>query len=428
MDTHNAISYSSVPPWALVGLALLISTLTLVHGWRIRTKRLPVPPGPKPWPIIGNALQLPKEKEWLTYQDWSHEYGSDVLYFTSWGRSHVLINSAQAAAELLEKRSTLYSGRPRMPMLNELIGFEWDFAFMPYDDEWKDTRKAFTQHFRPTAAVKYRPIETQKTRELLRDLLETPQDFVELMRLLSGKIIMGLTYGIDVQKTDDPYVSAAQRALRGMNEAGNVGTYLVDFIPALKYVPEWFPGARFRREAREWRVDAEGMVSAPFNAVKSAVENGNAVPSMLHSMLEAVGEDTDSYRRRVIANAAAAAYEAIMRTVATDDIYKGYYIPNGSIVVVNSWAMLHDPVVYPDPDRFMPERFLTDKGELDPDVPEPAAAFGFGRRVCPGMYMASDSLWITAASLLWAFRIEKPKDRKNEGPDCTGEYTFGLVR
>ncbi len=46
---------------------------------------------------------------------------------------------------------------------------------------------------------------------------------------------MGLTYGIDVQKTDDPYVSAAQRALRGMNEAGNVGTYLVDFIPARKY-------------------------------------------------------------------------------------------------------------------------------------------------------------------------------------------------
>ncbi len=38
-------------------------------------------------------------------------------------------------------------------------------------------------------------------------------------------------------------------------------------------------------------------------------ENGNAVPSMLHSMLEAIGEDTDSYRRRVIANAAAAAYE-----------------------------------------------------------------------------------------------------------------------
>ncbi len=46
---------------------------------------------------------------------------------------------------------------------------------------------------------------------------------------------------------------------------------MLNLVEKVKYVPEWFPGARFRREAREWRVDAEGMVSAPFNAVKSAV-------------------------------------------------------------------------------------------------------------------------------------------------------------
>ncbi len=45
---------------------------------------------------------------------------------------------------------------------------------------------------------------------------------------------MALVYGIEVQKTNDPYVGIAERGLQGANMAGNVGTYLVDFIPACK--------------------------------------------------------------------------------------------------------------------------------------------------------------------------------------------------
>ena len=43
---------------------------------------------------------------------------------------------------------------------------------------------------------------------------------------------MGIAYGIDVKSLDDPYVEMARKALNGMNATGNVGTYLVDHIPA----------------------------------------------------------------------------------------------------------------------------------------------------------------------------------------------------
>ena len=82
-----------------------------------------------------------------------------------------------------------------------------------------------------------------------------------------------------------------------------------------------------------------------------------------------------------------------------DDEYNGYLIPGGATVFVNMWsvyrscllgwrylkvvsrAILHDPEVYPQPDDFMPERFLDSEGNLDVQGRDPThVMFGFGRR------------------------------------------------
>lgn len=102
-----------------------------------------------------------------------------------------------------------------------------------------------------------------------------------------------------------------------------------------------------------------------------------------------------------------------------DDIYNGYFMPAGSMVLSNNWAMLHDSDAYPDPETFNPERFLKidDSGALvlDPDVRDPEdIAFGFGRRMCPGRYMAYDSTWIAVVSMLAVFKIKKAKDERGE--------------
>jgi len=105
---------------------------------------------------------------------------------------------------------------------------------------------------------------------------------------------------------------------------------------------------------------------------------------------------------------------------SADDIYNGYYIPAKTVVLPNIWAILHNPDDYPEPFVFNPERFLKD-GKLNHKVRDPCA-FGFGRRICPGRHMVMDVLWITMASILSIFTIEKPADAAGNIIEPSGRY------
>lgn len=78
-------------------------------------------------------------------------------------------------------------------------------------------------------------------------------------------------------------------------------------------------------------------------------------------------------------------------------------------------GLLHDPRAYPDPSVFSPERHLKQlhdgSWELRTDVPDPRMyAFGFGRRACPGIHIAEQSLFATIATLLHTIDIVRAKD------------------
>jgi hypothetical protein len=88
------------------------------------------------------------------------------------------------------------------------------------------------------------------------------------IRRTAAAIVLKIAYGHIVADEGDSYVALAEAAMRTSAHAGFFGTYLVDYIPILKYVPSWMPGASFKRKAREWRRLSREMLESQFKIVK----------------------------------------------------------------------------------------------------------------------------------------------------------------
>jgi len=111
-----------------------------------------------------------------------------------------------------------------------------------------------------------------------------------------------------------------------------------------------------------------------------------------------------------------------------DDVYNGYHIPAGSIVVGNTWGILHDPDVYPEPMSFKPERYFNEEGKLDYVAIDPARySFGYGRRICAGVHYAENTLWITIAQLLATFDIRHAVDKHGRVIEAKLEASSGII-
>ncbi|KAI0297570.1 cytochrome P450 [Multifurca ochricompacta] len=100
---------------------------------------------------------------------------------------------------------------------------------------------------------------------------------------------------------------------------------------------------------------------------------------------------------------------AIPHRLTTDDVYEGWLLPAGTLVIGNSWGILHDEAnVGSHPEQFIPERYLPGG---DATVGTADVAFGYGRRICPGRYMGRATDWIAIASVLATFNISPARDK-----------------
>ncbi|KAI8139124.1 cytochrome P450 [Fennellomyces sp. T-0311] len=124
-----------------------------------------------------------------------------------------------------------------------------------------------------------------------------------------------------------------------------------------------------------------------------------------------------------------------MTHVADKDIEcRGYIIPKGSAVMGNMHGMHLNPDVYSEPEKFMPERFLDNQATMMASANGKLESrdhfqFGWGRRICPGIYLSEIEMFLALIRIFVNSTIEPPLDAQGRPfmPDDTAAVDSGIV-
>ncbi|PPQ73533.1 hypothetical protein CVT26_010344 [Gymnopilus dilepis] len=305
-------------------------TCYAIYLWQRPSSYLPLPPGPKGYPIIGSVHEVPHGFAWLRYAQWKKDYG-DISSITVFGRTTIVLNSLKACLELLDKRSYNYSDRPRMVMASELAGWDWNFAHMPYSSTWRLPRNMTSlYHSQRKTAI-----------DMLERLAQSPEKFSAHLSRFVTSIVLRAAYGYEVETENDFYVNLAHKAIQPLLELVHAGTYLVEFLPILKHVPSWFPGASFKRKAAKLAVGARGLRDLPFESLKKSLAKGETARSFCHDNLEHLKSNgtLNAESEEVIKNCAGMVYLGGLSSILC------LRIPQTKGLYTSSW-LRHDALLH----------------------------------------------------------------------------------
>jgi len=164
-------------------IVIIGSICAIVSGYLLfgllHNKHPALPPGPPADPIVGHIRLIPSHHQETLFYEWGKIYG-DVVYIHILGKPVIVLNSVQAAVDLLEKRSANYSDRPRFVVL-EMMGWVRALSLMRYGKRFHKHRKLLQDYLNQKQCMTYQPIQAREAGVLLQNILsdeERRDDFL----------------------------------------------------------------------------------------------------------------------------------------------------------------------------------------------------------------------------------------------------------
>jgi cytochrome P450 len=227
---------------------VIVVVLHLLFFYDARRRKLP--PGPKGWPIIGNTFQISlNNNPEPTLIAWAKKYG-EIYYARLGSTDFIFLNSGRVVKELFDRRGSVYSDKPYMPMAGEALTRGLNLSLMPYNQRWKvnaknkDTNTNLQAHRRLMQGVltqkqaeTYRPIQQFESQQLAVDWLDSPENYYQHNRRYAFSLIMQVVYGRRFPKWGSTEAEGIYSVNRHLSSVVSPGAYIVDTFPFLAKIP-----------------------------------------------------------------------------------------------------------------------------------------------------------------------------------------------
>ncbi|CAG7563984.1 unnamed protein product [Fusarium equiseti] len=393
----------------MTGLAL--SVVVLLLFWAYSQPTLPLPPGPPSEFLLGHTRVIPQENAAKVYSRWSKEYiskDSDIIHVRSLGRSTIVLHSAEVAKDILEKKGANFCDRPRFTLL-EVMGWGKTVTFLPFGKCWQMHRKFLQTSFSNTNVRQWHELQRNEAHHTVKNIIEAPDTWEKSLRRFAVAIVLQVSYGTKVTSDDDPYIRIANDAMYATGNGGVPANSVVDLVPfALTYLLsrnghsstntslahrllQLYDYNELQGQKQEWTLDdIKGAAGAVFIAGTDTTW-ATCVIFILNMVLHPeIQKKAQAELDAVIGPGKLPRFSDRPRLPYIEHIVQETY---RTVVYANAYAIAHDERVYQNPHDFNPDRY--GGGE-----PYPVGNFGFGRRVCVGRFLADNSVWIMAATML----------------------------
>nr|GMD31386.1 cytochrome P450 71A3-like [Ipomoea batatas] len=420
-----------------------------------------LPPSPPKLPLLGNILQLGSLPH-RALQQLSTHYGP--LMLLHFGSVPVLVaSSPDAAREIMKDHDLAFSDRPSNTMASRLLYGYKDVAFAPYGEYWRQVRSICVLHLLSNTRVQsFRNVREEETRLMVEkirqlsssgSLINLSDVFIELTNDIVCRVALGRKYskegnfkmllgeflellgtfnvgdyipwlawvnrinGVDrrvekAAKDLDEFIDGVVEEHVGLKKEEGDG---LDFVNILLQIQrEDKIGFPIHRDSVKALV--LDMFSAGTHTVYTLLEWTMAEliknPKVMKKLSSEVRTlktcddlETIQYLKAVIKESLRLHPPIpllVPRKAIQDVNVMDFHVETGTQVIVNSWAIGRDPIVWENPEEFKPERFLDSnvdyKGMHFELIP-----FGAGRRGCPGVTFTANLVELALVTLVREF-------------------------
>uniref|UniRef100_A0A671NT83 Uncharacterized protein n=1 Tax=Sinocyclocheilus anshuiensis TaxID=1608454 RepID=A0A671NT83_9TELE len=447
---------------------LLLPGLVLLLLWKSQRKQSSIgqlPPGPTPYPLLANMLQIDVKEPYKYYLKLSKKYGS---VFTIWLANSpvVIISGYQALKDTMIGLGEEFSGRATYPLLMITLGYG---VLSTSGHRWKEMRRVTLMTLK-NFGMGRRSIE-ERVREEAEKLVEMFKKCKDMLSNTVANVICSIVFGQRFE-FEDPQFKFHHLNISCINSfIFFLYRSIIDVDKAREYCKrqakarinnvdpscpqDLIDAFVLKIQEEKYNPDTEyhfdNLISLVWNLFSAVTETtSSTVRQALLLMMkhpdvqervqkeidEVVGQDrwssvedrqnlpyTDAVIHEIQRNMDLAPI-AVPHKMMCDTEYNGYVIPKGVMVFPLLSSVLIDPKMWKNPNCFDPENFLDADGRFQKN--DAFVVFGMGKRACLGEALARIELFIFFTSLLqhFTFKATVPLEELDTTPT---KCSFGCM-